>query len=273
MAEKKVGKHANRLRQARGQFSSQSHEPFLRKCLYKESVPEILASTPKKIVKIRKKCGIASFRSEEHVPRISKNIIESFPHKKNFDFQLSHFILTRLSLMAKKKRNITGLRNQPKLTPSHVESVPPISNSDLPQCSDAQAAHSLDPDEEEWCPYLQFDSSKPEWDASDTEDDVDSEDEQDFLDSKEEQRPGVNTRRYRNDSLHIALIRTAIRAGDDLRDEDWVPKKVRKKLRKEKTGAQQLPDCSSIRLTLLHSSESSQKMHQGPRCRKQIQSN
>jgi hypothetical protein len=51
--------------------------------------------------------------------------------------------------MAKKKCNITGLRNQPKLTPSHVEStdVLPISNSDFPQSSDAQAA---DPDEEEW---------------------------------------------------------------------------------------------------------------------------
>ena len=45
MAEKMLGKHANRLGQARGQFSSQSHEPFLRKCLYKESGPEILATT------------------------------------------------------------------------------------------------------------------------------------------------------------------------------------------------------------------------------------
>ena len=48
MAEILVGKHADRVREARGQFSSQSHEPFLRKCLYKESVPEILAATPKK---------------------------------------------------------------------------------------------------------------------------------------------------------------------------------------------------------------------------------
>jgi hypothetical protein len=156
--------------------------------------------------------------------------------------------------MAKKKRNITGLRNQPKSTPSHVEStdVPPISNSDLPQSSDAQAA---DPDEEEWCPNLQFDSCKPEWDASDTEDDIDSEDEQDFLDSKEEQRPGVNIRRYRNNGLYVALMRTAIRAGDDPRDEDWVPKKVRKRLRKEKPGTQPLdPRSSSIRLNLFHRS-------------------
>lgn len=139
--------------------------------------------------------------------------------------------------MAKKKRNITGLRNQPKLTPSHVEQPIQIrSNLDLPESSDAQAT---DPelDEEEWCPNLQFDSSKVEWDASDTEDDVYSEDEQDFLDGKEGEWPRVNVRRYRNDGLYIALMRAAIRAGDDPRDEDWVQKKTRKKLRKEKTGA------------------------------------
>jgi hypothetical protein len=67
MAEKTIRKHAARLRQARGQFSAQSHEPFLRKCLYKESVPENLAGTPKKFVKITKKCGIASFHSGERV--------------------------------------------------------------------------------------------------------------------------------------------------------------------------------------------------------------
>ena len=229
MAEKIPGKHADRLRQARGQFSSQSHELFLRKCLYKKSDPEILTITPKKIVKITKKCGIASFHSEERVGRVSKKVIGWFPRKKIFYFQLSHCILTRLSPMApRKKRNITGLRGQPKLTPSHVKStdMPSISNPDLPQSSDAD----LDPDEEEWCPNLQFDSGKPQWDALDTEDDIDSEDEQDFLDSKEGQRPGMNIRRYRNNGLYIALMHAAILAGDDLRDEDWVPKKARKKL-------------------------------------------
>jgi len=68
-------------------------------------------------------------------------------------------------------------------------------------------------------------------------DNVDSEDEQDFLDSKEGERPRVNIRRYRNSGLYITLMCTAIHAGDDPRDEDWVPKKTQKKLRKEKTGA------------------------------------
>jgi hypothetical protein len=85
-----LGKHADRLRQARGQFSSQSHEPFLRKCLYKENDPEILATTPKGIVKITKKCGIAFFHSGERVGCVSKKVIDWFPHKKIFNFQLSH---------------------------------------------------------------------------------------------------------------------------------------------------------------------------------------
>ena len=84
VAEKILGKHADKLRQACGQFSSQSHEPFLRKCLYKESEPEILATTPKKIVKITKKCGIASFHSGERVVCVSKKVISWFPHKKIF---------------------------------------------------------------------------------------------------------------------------------------------------------------------------------------------
>ena len=51
MAKKMTGKHTDRLRQAHGQFLSQSHEPFLRKCLYKKSDPEILTTTPKKTQK------------------------------------------------------------------------------------------------------------------------------------------------------------------------------------------------------------------------------
>ena len=145
--------------------------------------------------------------------------------------------------------------------------MPLISNSDLPQSSDADP----DPDEEEWCPNLQFDYGKPKWDALDTEDDIDSEDKQDFLDSKEEQWPGVNIKRYRNNGLYIALMHAAILAGDDLRDEDWVPKKARKKLRKEKTGAQPL-DCRILGWTSqLHSS--SQRRCKGARRRKQIKAN
>ncbi|KIK05440.1 hypothetical protein K443DRAFT_3919 [Laccaria amethystina LaAM-08-1] len=135
--------------------------------------------------------------------------------------------------MAKKKSkpNITGLQNQSNPVPSHVEST-----DATPQISgvlDAQIKQ-VDLDEEEWCPNLQFDSSKPNWDASDTEDDIDSEDKQDYLDKKEQPQPGVNIRRYRNNGLYVAVMHSAIQAGDDLRDEDWVTRETRKKLCREK---------------------------------------
>jgi hypothetical protein len=56
-------------------------------------------------------------------------------------------------------------RNLQHHWPSRVKNtdsdVPLISNPDFPQSS----ASDPDPDEEEWCPNLQFDSSKPEWDT------------------------------------------------------------------------------------------------------------
>ena len=101
-----------------------------------------------------KKCGIASFYWRQRVHHVSNNIIEPFLHKKNLNFQTSQ--------LHSHKRNITGLRNQSELAPSHVEStdyVHPISSSsDVPQVSNRQP----DLEEEEWCPNLQFDSSKPE---------------------------------------------------------------------------------------------------------------
>ena len=194
--------------------------------------------------------------------------------------------------MAKKKikRNITGLRNQPKSVPSveNKDAELPISSSSETQYVSHEQTYS---DEEEWCPNLQFDNcksnldtpdteddqrniigfrhqrksvpsvenmdavqpisdssktqyvsheqivldeeEKPRWDVPDTEDDIVSEDEQDFLDSKGEQRSGVNVREYRKYGLYVAPMSSAIHAGDDLRDEEWVP---RKKLRKEKKG-------------------------------------
>ena len=46
----------------------------------------------------------------------------------------------------------------------------------------------------------------------------------------------MNVQKYRNNGLYVALMHTAIQAGDDLRDEEWVPKDARKKLQKEKKG-------------------------------------
>ena len=55
-----------------------------------------------------------------------------------------------------------------------------------------------------------------------------------FLDKiVEEEKPGVNPRKYRNKGCYVTLMRMAIEVGDDPLDEDWVPKEMRKKLRKE----------------------------------------
>jgi hypothetical protein len=71
-----------------------------------------------------------------------------------------------------------------------------------------------DADDEEWMPnwHLPFDSNKPMW--------------------NDESEDGID-RKYRNKGWYVALMRMAIEVGDDPLDEDWVPKKTRKKLRKE----------------------------------------
>ena len=94
MAEKMIGKHTNRLREACGQFSSQFHKPFLRKCLYKNTVPENMADPPKNFGKIKKKCRIASFHWGQCVHHVSNNIIKQFPHKKILTFNLHNCIPT-----------------------------------------------------------------------------------------------------------------------------------------------------------------------------------
>jgi hypothetical protein len=116
-----------------------------------------------------------------------------------------------------------------------------VSHTDEPICGPGVGtSHTPDPpidndvDDEEWVPNMQFDSSRPVCDGEESDGDIDSEDEEDFLDKIEETRPGVNPRKYRNNGLNVALMRMAIDVGDNLLDEDWVPKKTRKKLRKER---------------------------------------
>ena len=107
----------------------------------------------------------------------------------------------------------------------HVLQTPPLMSPDSWINNDA--------DDEEWTPNLPFDS-KPMWNDEELEDDIDRENEEDSLDKIiEEGKPGVNLRKYRNKSWYVALMQMAIEVGDDLLDEDWVPKKTRKKLQKE----------------------------------------
>ena len=136
----------------------------------------------------------------------------------------------------KSRRDISGLKNQPKLTTDSSHTNEPMScasDTAVPPVSPDPRIDN-DADDEEWTPNLPFDSNKPMWNDEESEDDIDSENEEDFLDKiVEEEKPGVNPRKYRNKGWYVALMRMAIEVGDDPLDEDWVPKKTRKKLRKE----------------------------------------
>ena len=144
---------------------------------------------------------------------------------------------THISVMPPKKKprhDISGLKKQPKLTTDscHIMNKPMTCASDTtapPVSPDPQINNNTD--DEEWTPNLPFDSNKPVWNDKESEDNIDSENEEDFLDKiVEEEMPGVNPRKYRNKSWYVALMRIAIEVGNDLLDEDWVPKKMRKKL-------------------------------------------
>ena len=139
----------------------------------------------------------------------------------------------------KPRRNISGLRNQPKLTTdsSHTDGPMPCAPNAAPTVlPDLPIDNDLDDVDDEWIPNVQLDSNKPLWNGEESGDDIDSENEEDFLDKIEEERLGVNPRKYRNKGLYVALMRMAIDVGDDPTDEDWVPKKTRKKLQKERKG-------------------------------------
>ncbi|KAF8812744.1 hypothetical protein BYT27DRAFT_7207575 [Phlegmacium glaucopus] len=112
----------------------------------------------------------------------------------------------------KSKCNISGICNQktaiPVIDDSHEDAIP---SGTPPGLNIEDQNDELD---EEWIPN--------------------SENEEDFLNKTEEERPGVNPRKYQNKGLYVSLMRMAIDVGDDPMNEDWVPKKTKKKFWKEK---------------------------------------
>ena len=82
MSEKVTGTCAGILREASGQISGLYYERLLRKCLYKEIVPEILAGTRKSARKNTKNSAIASFHGEESAHQVSKQDMERFSPKE-----------------------------------------------------------------------------------------------------------------------------------------------------------------------------------------------
>ena len=118
----------------------------------------------------------------------------------------------------KQKKNICGLRNQPKMA-SHVKdndtkvTVPahPVTHTDVNDQSD---------NDEGWDPHGRLDSNRPCWDSDDEE--MDSEDEADVEDEVLE----AGEDEWRSESLQVGLMVLAIEIRDDPRDEDWIPEAV-----------------------------------------------
>ena len=82
----------------------------------------------------------------------------------------------------KPRRDISGLKNQPKVTTdsSHTnEAMSCASDTAAPPVLRLSPDPRIDNDaeDEEWMPNLLFDSNKPMWNDEESEDDIDSENE------------------------------------------------------------------------------------------------
>jgi hypothetical protein len=135
--------------------------------------------------------------------------------------------------MAKKqKRNITGLRNQSSSHASQPENT--IDNITIKdQAQD-------DPETEAgWEPPIRLDSAKTSWEEEDLVEDEEGVDDEMLADEDS----GMMSK-----GLHVSMMIMAIRDGDDPRDEDWIPDKLRQKQRKRKIRKRMLRKlCSTMR--------------------------
>ncbi|KAG6888545.1 hypothetical protein C0992_008244 [Termitomyces sp. T32_za158] len=112
----------------------------------------------------------------------------------------------------KQKRNITGLRNQPKTVPAMTETVNKASkhpSGDLGSTtfSSAEPINEENPDEGRK-PHVHFDSTKMCWDSGDEESDEDEDkDLDDLMD-------------ICNEQVYSRMVSMAIMLGDDPQDVD-----------------------------------------------------
>lgn len=118
----------------------------------------------------------------------------------------------------KRRRNITGLRNQPReAATASAEAIDPDSHPPSP--------HNLDDESGDSQAELRmfFDSTRfifaGDGDGFDTDSDVEEDFESEDWDS---------------DELREKMVALAMDHGDDFSDEDWLPRELRRK--KKKTG-------------------------------------
>ena len=118
--------------------------------------------------------------------------------------------------------NLSGLRNQ-------------STSNNIPEVPDNPATHT-DEEESDWQPHVVFDSLKPDLPAEDEKSDKDEDAEAEWDSEWNENE------RFGSQDLQAAMIRFAVAIGDDPRDEDWVPPKMRVKrecAKEEKRGESQ----------------------------------
>ena len=124
--------------------------------------------------------------------------------------------MTIRTMPPKKRRvyNISGLRNQPSQTHDDAYDGP----IPAPLCSES------DVEDFSWSPNLVFDSLKVDIAAETALDDESIIEEEDAVewDSEWDQ-----DRRLGSEGMQATMLRLAIELGDDPRDEEWVPPKLR----------------------------------------------
>jgi hypothetical protein len=106
--------------------------------------------------------------------------------------------------MAKKKvkRNIAGLRNQPKVA-SCIKEAPCDSLS-----AESDAVADVE-DDEGWDAHIRLDSNKPDWEVDEEEEESEGEGdgEDEVIEASEDE--------WRSDGLHVGLMVLEIEIGDD----------------------------------------------------------
>jgi len=143
----------------------------------------------------------------------------------------------------KVKRNISGLRNQPKATAPEPDTVDECQHEAQPSNvaepsrdgteGDQRELVGVEPGDddmddkdsdvdEKWDTHLRLGSTKPCWDE-------DSEDE--YIGEV-----GCGMEDIANEEFQAKMVALAVELGDDPRDEDWIPESLRRKHQHVKKG-------------------------------------
>jgi hypothetical protein len=133
----------------------------------------------------------------------------------------------------KQKRNISGLKNQPKPLPEPSSTEPLVVEPSSESNTAERVGSDLEDDEDQDLGLKCPDSSKLLWRADDDE-------EEPMPEGKGDSESGIEDwdthQELEDKGLYIMLMNLAVDNGDDPRDEDWVPEDLRRKRRRKKKG-------------------------------------